>query len=184
MAKVRKDEPLQQFNPMAEDSGPVVLKVPPKYCAACGGKFIPHGKNTKYCPMCRRLPQARREAMRDARILDSVDEGKPEAVVYIDETKKRKQEETMKGTKEVEKKPDPEDFTPIEAAPVDELEEIAAELPKIRLKDAIYYAMLQLIKDQYGIDLIDASELMQGTLTVDGKEYGGIYIRRSAWEGV
>ena len=37
--------------------GPVKLKIPPKECVLCGGKFIPTNNRQKYCPDCRELKQ-------------------------------------------------------------------------------------------------------------------------------
>jgi len=94
------------------ENAPVKLKVPPRECAACGGKFIPHGKNTKYCPECRKLPQAQREAMREdrkAKLEAGLAEDPGKVVTYIDPSRAR-----SKAKPEKEKKEDrpalPEDF--------------------------------------------------------------------------
>lgn len=166
--------------PQGEEK-PVKLRVPPKECKACGGKFIPVKGWTQYCPACRRLPQKKREAMRDARELHP-EMPKEDVKVYIDESLKKaaaepsdpiQEEEDMKKT-----------FEPIEAKPVEELEEIVQSAPAAKPKDAFLDALLKLIHDQFGVDLIPADEYMPATLTVDGKAFSGLYIKKSTWEGI
>ena len=77
------------------ENEPVELRVKPKVCEACGGKFIPVKGWTKYCPFCRRLPQKQREAMRDARALHPEEE-KDSVMVYVDENLKKKEKEMGK----------------------------------------------------------------------------------------
>lgn len=68
------------------DAGPIKLKVPPKKCAACGGKFIPASGRQKYCPECRKLsPEEREKVVKK--------EYNSEVTSYVDESLIRKKPE-------------------------------------------------------------------------------------------
>ena len=209
------------------------LPVPPKRCAACGGKFIPIARNGVYCPECRKLPQRTREAMRAERTKKLEAGGIDEAdgvITYIDpariKTEQRmteKERETLARIRKGKEKKMTEDLRMVtmaaEAAPAEPLEPKQAESgpkteqaapapePDVKIyekgqpvpvyerdpaeagakwveKDAVYEDLIDMIQRRYGVHLIDATEYMPATLTVDGKQFGGLLIKRSAWEGI
>ncbi len=170
-----KNKRLVPFDPMAGDQGPVRLRIPPRECEACGGKFIPTGNRQKYCPNCSRMSPKEREAVRKMH-------GSPssEVVTYIDESLKKAAAEPSDPIREEENMK--ETFEPIEAKPVEELEEIKDVTQSA--PNAFLDALLQLIRREYGVDLIPADEYMPATLTVDGKAFSGLYIKKSTWEGI
>lgn len=40
----------------------VELKIKPKECVLCGGKYIPTGPGAKFCPKCRQMTKKKRDA--------------------------------------------------------------------------------------------------------------------------
>lgn len=139
----------------AGENEEVKLRVPPKKCAACGGKFIPHGKTSIYCPTCKKLPQTRREAMRDKRLLHP-EEDTSEVKVYIDESLKKKKETIMKNEH------DPFEPVTVTVTPEQIAEEMAdqvtiAEEPVGRQQ--IIKSLASLLSESLGVEVLPFDEV-------------------------
>lgn len=185
-----------RINPAMLDNGPIELRIPPKECAACGGRFIPHGKNTKYCPSCRKLPQAQREAMRDARILDSVNAGKPDVVTYIDKSRIKKKEKPVekeaKKEQKQEAKKEPALAEDLQRPPLPDgwmeqqkamAEEDQQEDPSAKAaRDVLLKKMMIFIQEQFGVHLLVLEDVVLVQISVGGKAYSGIWMEKKAME--
>lgn len=159
------DENKKSITLTGEDE-PVILRTKIRECKRCGGKFVPTSKAQKYCQECRK------------------------AIFGNKDLSKEKRKRDMENA-----------FKPVEAKPAEELEELAEAAvqpePDVKIyerdpaeagtkwmeKDAVYWDLIDMIQRRYGVHLIDAKEYLQAKVMIEGREFDGIYIRRSTWEG-
>lgn len=126
-----------------------------------------------------------------------------EVVTYIDETKKRqraanKKENDMKQDDlewkhegpvlaKVKETIETKDGLTLEAELTEAAKKLKAEIETIRIqkeeRKRMLAGMIRAIESEFGVRLIDASDLMPVKLEVDGQTYSGIWVRRQDWMG-
>lgn len=130
--------------------GPVKLKVPPKECVLCGGKYIPTNNRQKYCPDCRELKQQEHDKIdRHKRLVKAREPG--EVVSYtIPVSKKENPEEKMKKKMESPERPSlPEDW-------MEEQEKLSAADPDKKLYSA--EEIVEAVQKLYAGELVEKPE--------------------------
>ena len=134
---------------------PVKLKIPPRECECCGGKYIPTGPRQKYCPTCKRLTPEEREERNHMK-----KEKQEDVKVYVDESL-------------IKKKP-----APVTEKDLDELDEM---VEKAKKDNEFIQGMIDLLEKQYGVRLMRMDDVMPVQLTVAGKTYDGIWVEKRSW---
>ena len=127
--------------------GPVKLKIPPKECVLCGGKYIPTNNRQKYCPACRELKQQEHDKIdRHKRLAKARETGK--VITYtIPVPKKENPEVKMKELLETTERPAlPEGW-------MEEQEKLTAADPGERLYTA--EEIVAAVKKFYAGDLVE-----------------------------
>ncbi len=157
---------------------PVVLKIPPKKCAACGGKFIPHGRNTIYCPECRKLPQKRREAMKAEREKMDPQSDPGEVRAYVDPALVRKKEKAMKTEKkDKNERPSVPEGWQEEQKAISDPEEADRQ-------DGFAEDLIRLAEKAIGGRLIRGSDLVPMSMTIGNKKFDGFFVKRKSAGGL
>lgn len=129
---------------------PVKLKIPPKECVLCGGKYIPTNNRQKYCPACRELKQQEHDKIdRHKRLAKARETGK--VITYtIPVPKKENPEVKMKELLETPERPAlPEDW-------MEEQKKLTAADPGERLYTA--EEIVAAVKKFYAGDLVEKQE--------------------------
>lgn len=126
---------------------PVKLKIQPKECVLCGGKYIPTNNRQKYCPACRELKKEEHDKIdRHKRLVKAREPG--EVVLYtIPVPKKENPEEKMKKMMESPERPSlPEDW-------MEEQEKLSAADPGEKLYTA--EEIVEAVKKLYAGELVE-----------------------------
>lgn len=148
------------------DAGPIKLKIKPKKCEVCGGKFVPNGGNHRYCPTCKKLTPEERE---EKRKMKKEEKDLAEVKVYKDE-------------KLIKKKPAPVETDQIPEDELNELDRIA-ETAKVKTpkRDELLSEMISMLEKQFDVRLMLMDDVMPVQLNVMGKTYDGIWVEKRAW---
>lgn len=129
---------------------PVKLKIQPKECVLCGGKYIPTNNRQKYCPACRELKKEEHDKIdRHKRLAKAREPG--EVVSYTVPVPKREnpEEKMKKGIETPERPALPEEW-------MKEQEKLSAVDPGEKLYTV--EEVVEAVKKFYAGDLVEKPE--------------------------